>query len=191
MKPFTHYRQLDSMDCGPTCLRMIAKAYGKSYSLPFLREKCYIDKAGVSLRGISEAAELIGLRTLAVKLPTKSKKGKPSLSEAPMPCIGHWNQNHFVVVYKISSKYVWIADPASGKHKLTVTEFEQSWLSDAKEGIALLLEPSNEFYTTELDQRNKEGLGFLFQYLRPHKKLMFQCDHPTTFRSNRSTITVR
>ena len=97
---FTHYRQLDSMDCGPTCLRMIAKAYGKSYTLPFLREKCYIDKAGVSLKGISEAAELIGLRTLAVKVPTKAKKDEPALSEAPLPCVAHWNQNHFVVVYK-------------------------------------------------------------------------------------------
>lgn len=80
MRPFTFYKQLDSMDCGPTCLRMVAKHYGKSYSLPFLREKCYIDKAGVSLKGISEAAELIGLRSLAVKIPTLSKAGEPSLS---------------------------------------------------------------------------------------------------------------
>jgi len=73
MKPFPHYKQLDSMDCGPTCLRMVAKHYGKSYSLPFLREKCYIDKEGVSLKGISEAAELIGLRTLAVSVPFQDK----------------------------------------------------------------------------------------------------------------------
>ncbi len=68
MKSFPFYKQLDSMDCGPTCLRMIAKYYGKSYSLSFLREKCYIDKAGVSLKGISEAAELIGLRTVLCNL---------------------------------------------------------------------------------------------------------------------------
>ena len=74
MKPFKSYKQLDSMDCGPTCLRMVAKHYGKSYSLPFLREKCYIDKAGVSLKGISEAAELIGLRSLAVKIPLSAGK---------------------------------------------------------------------------------------------------------------------
>ncbi len=174
MKSFTHYHQLDSMDCGPTCLRMIAKAYDKSYTLPFLREKCYIDKAGVSLKGISEAAELIGLRTLAVKIPRIAKKENPSLSEAPLPCIAHWNQNHFVVIYKISKNHIWIADPSDGKYKLTVAEFEKSWLSDGKEGIALLLEPTNEFYTNELDEGNQKGFGFLFQYLKPHKKLMFQ-----------------
>lgn len=162
------------MDCGPTCLRMIAKAYGKSYTLPFLREKCYIDKAGVSLKGISEAAELIGLRTLAVKIPRIAKKNEPSLSEAPLPCIAHWNQNHFVVIYKISKTHIWIADPAEGKHKLTLVEFEKSWLSDGKDGIVLLLEPTNEFYTNELDEGNQKGFGFLIQYLKPHKKLMFQ-----------------
>lgn len=91
IKPFEHYKQLDSMDCGPTCLRMVAKHYGKSYSLPYLREKCYIDRAGVSLKGIGEAAELIGLRTLAVKIPSFDKNNSPSLSEAPLPAILHWN----------------------------------------------------------------------------------------------------
>ena len=137
------------MDCGPTCLRMIAKSYGESYTLPFLREKCYIDKAGVSLKGISEAAELIGLRSLAVKIPTKAKKGVPSLMEAPLPAVLHWNQNHFVVLYKITKSHVWIADPADGKHKLTHAEFEKSWISDNNQGITLLLEPTNwnETYT--------------------------------------------
>ena len=171
---FPSYKQLDSMDCGPTCLRMIAKSYGKAYSLPFLREKCYIDKAGVSLKGISEAAEMIGLRSLAVKIPISAKKGLPSLSEAPLPAIIHWNQNHFVVVYKVSKSHVWIADPADGKHKLTISEFEKSWLSDGKQGIALLLEPTNEFYSSEFDQAKTRGFGFLLQYLRPHKKLMIQ-----------------
>ncbi len=174
MKPFTHYRQLDSMDCGPTCLRMIAKHYGKSYSLPFLREKCYIDKAGVSLKGISEAAELIGLRTMAVKIPTKAPKDGVSLSVAPMPCILHWNQNHFVVVYKISKSHVWIADPADGKHKLTIEEFEKNWISAKKMGIALLLETTNEFYNNDLDDHLNKGFGFLLQYLRPHRKLIGQ-----------------
>lgn len=162
------------MDCGPTCLRMVAKSYGKSYSLPFLREKCYIDKAGVSLKGISEAAELIGLRTLAVKVPTKSSQNESSLSEAPMPSILHWNQNHFVVIYKINKTHVWIADPSDGKHKITIQEFENSWISDGNQGIALLLEPTNEFHSTDMDQTLQKGFGFLLQYLRPHKKLIIQ-----------------
>ncbi|MDF1694686.1 MAG: peptidase domain-containing ABC transporter [Saprospiraceae bacterium] len=171
---FKHYRQLDSMDCGPTCLRMIAKAHGKTYSLPFLREKCYIDKAGVSLKGISEAAELIGLRTLAVKIPTSGKKDMPSLSEAPLPCIGHWNQNHFVVIYKITKSHVYISDPASSKHKLSIEEFEKSWITDNNQGVALLLEPTIGFHKRDLEDNEKKGFGFLFEYLKPHRKLMFQ-----------------
>jgi len=172
--PFNFYKQLDSMDCGPTCLRMVAKHYGKSFSLPFLREKCYIDKAGVSLMGISEAAELIGFRTLAVKIPLSDKSDLPSLKEAPLPTIVHWNQNHFIVVYKYSKKHIWIADPGSGKFKLTHQEFKQSWISDQDKGIALLLEPTAEFYQDDLEDRETKGFGFLVQYLRPHRKLVFQ-----------------
>lgn len=146
---FPFYNQLDSMDCGPTCLRMVAKFYGKTYSLPFLREKCYIDKAGVSLKGISEAAELIGLRTFAANIPLVSDDSLSSLFQAPLPAIVHWNQNHYVVVYKIGKTKIWIADPASGKHVLTYTEFNQSFAQKDGSGIALLLEPAPHFYTVE------------------------------------------
>lgn len=162
------------MDCGPTCLRMIAKHFGRSYNLPFLREKCYIDKAGVSFKGISEAAELIGFRTMAVKIPLRDKKDLPSLSVAPMPTILHWNQNHFVVIYHMSRSHVWISDPADGKHKLTIDEFEQFWLSDGPKGIALLLEPTNAFYNYDLDDNEQNSVGFLLSYLKPHKKLIGQ-----------------
>lgn len=171
---FTFYKQLDMMDCGPTCLRMVAKHYGKSFQLPFLREKCYIDKAGVSLQGISEAAELIGLRTLAVRIPLIDQKELPSLKEAPLPAIVHWNYNHFIVVYKYSDKFIWIADPASGKYKLTHTEFTKSWESRDGKGIALLLEPTVSFFNNTWDEEKKQGFGFLFQYLQPHKKLILQ-----------------
>ena len=171
---FTFYKQLDMMDCGPTCLRMVAKHYGKNFQLPFLREKCYIDKAGVSLQGISEAAELIGLRSLAVRIPLTDEKDLPSLKGAPLPVIVHWNFNHFIVVFKYSDKYIWIADPASGKHQLTHQEFMKSWANKNGKGIALLLEPTIDFYTNTWDEEKKHGFGFLFQYLIPHKKLIFQ-----------------
>ena len=161
------------MDCGPTCLRMVAKYYGKTYSLPFLREKCYIDKAGVSLRGISEAAELIGFRTVAVKLPLINERDLPSLSEAPLPAIVHWNQNHFIVLYKIGKKAVKVADPASGKVELTFEEFEKSYCAESKSGVALLLEPMPEFYETEKAE-NSKGVNFLLSYLKPYKKLFVQ-----------------
>ncbi|MDV7396582.1 cysteine peptidase family C39 domain-containing protein, partial [Arthrospira platensis SPKY1] len=104
MKPFPFYKQLDAMDCGPTCLRMIAKHYGKSYPLQYLRENAFIDREGVSLMGISEAASKIGFQALAVKIPFAGPKGMPSLPAAPLPVIAHWRQNHFIVVYKANAK---------------------------------------------------------------------------------------
>ena len=162
------------MDCGPSALRMVAKYYGKTYSLQYLREKCYIDREGVSLKGISEAAENIGFRTLAVKIPFSDKKDKPSLTEAPLPTIVHWNQNHFVVVYKINRHNVWIADPADGKYKLKVEDFKKSWISDKDMGIALLLEPGLKFHETEDNDNQLNTISFLKSYLIPHKKLFLQ-----------------
>jgi ATP-binding cassette subfamily B protein len=96
MRPFPHYPQLDQMDCGPTCLRMVAKHYGRSYTVQTLRDKSQIGKEGVSLLGISEAAEAIGFRTMGIKIPFEKLA-----TDAPLPCIIHWDQNHFVVVYDI------------------------------------------------------------------------------------------
>ena len=171
---FPHYKQLDSMDCGPTCLRIIAKHYGKNYSLAYLREKCYIDREGVSLKGISEAAELIGLRTLAVKLPLMNEAESSSLFMAPLPAIAHWNQDHFIVVYKMNKKYVWISDPAIGKYKLTLSEFSKGWNHKTSKGIALLLETTPAFNEQNFSKESKSGFGFLFRYLTPHRKLIIQ-----------------
>lgn len=162
------------MDCGPTCLRMVAKYFGKSYSLPFLREKCYIDRAGVSLKGISEAAELIGLRSLAVKISLFGKNEEPALNNAPLPTILHWNQNHFVVLHKMNKKYAWIADPADGKHKIPIALLKKAWLSDDDKGVALLLEATPEFFKSELSFDESMGFGFLKQYLLPHRALVIQ-----------------
>lgn len=174
LKAFPFFRQLDSMDCGPTCLRMVAKYYGKFYSLPYLREKCYISKEGVSLKGISEAAEHIGFRTMAVSIPYANKKGAPSLMAAPMPAIAHWNQQHFIVVYKVTKKEVWIADPNAGKFKLSKREFEQHWLGKDGKGIILLLEPGLEFHDEEPQQNEQKNLFHLLKYLKPYRKLIFQ-----------------
>ncbi len=103
MRNFTHYTQLDQMDCGPTCLRMVAKHYGRSYSLQTLRDKTQIGKEGVSLLGIAEAAESIGFRTLGAKISYEKL-----VAEAPLPCIVHWQQNHFVVVYRVEENRGWM-----------------------------------------------------------------------------------
>ena len=172
---FPFYQQLDQMDCGPTCLRMVAKYHGKSYSLQSLREKCYIDREGVSLLGITEAAENIGMRTLVIKLPFESDADdNPSLQNVPYPCIVHWEQRHFVVVYDANKKFVWVADPGKGKMKMSRKEFEKGWISDGDKGIALLLEPAPDFYQEEGEKVKKTGIGFLFKYFRPYKRLILQ-----------------
>lgn len=174
MKHFPHYIQHDAMDCGPTCLRMVAAFYGKHYSLEGLREKSFITREGVSMLGISEAAEKIGFRSICVQV------GYEKLQEAPLPCIIHWNQQHFVVVYKLNDKHVWVADPGAGKLKYTKEEFCNCWLSSRKNeedtGVALLLEPTPEFYTIEDegDEVNRRGFSFLYSYLRPYRGLVGQ-----------------
>lgn len=161
------------MDCGPACLRMIAKHYGKNFSLPFLREKSFIDREGVSLLGISYAAEAIGFRTMSVKVPFKQ-----ILEEDVVPFVAHWRQNHFVVVYKVKNNKVWIADPAHGLVKLTKQEFCDGWISDQEDGvgygIALLLETTPVFYETEGEKISRTSWGFLWVYLHKYKALLLQ-----------------
>lgn len=174
---FQFYKQPDTMDCGPTCLRMVAKYYKRNISLQYLRDKVQIGRDGVNLLGISEAAEGIGFRTQAIK---------PSLTclmrDAKIPAILHWNQNHFVVLYRIKKNRFYIADPAKGLVKYSLKEFKSSWLSNKsitrdEEGIALLLEPSPAFYNTDnISTEKAEGLHFknIFNYIFPYKKLVYQ-----------------
>ncbi|MGK0364542.1 MAG: ATP-binding cassette subfamily B protein [Saprospiraceae bacterium] len=175
-KAFPFYRQLDAMDCGATCIRMIAEFYGKRYSLQYLREISYLDREGVSLQGIGEAAETIGFRTMAIKIPFRSQdEEQPDFFEVPLPCIVHWKGIHFVVVYKTNARHIWIADPAVGKMKLTHTEFMKKWVSDAGgTGIAMLFETTHDFYAQEGEEIKKTGLSFLLRYMRPYRQLLTQ-----------------
>lgn len=171
----SQYNQLDAMDCGPTCLRMVAKFYGRSYSLQSLRERCHITREGVSLLGISDAAESIGFRTTGVKITWEQLR-----DEMPMPCIVHWNQRHFVVVYSVVKRrrgtFVKVADPASGLLEYRAEDFLKSWLQseNKSEGIALILEPTPQFYQEEGEEKKKYGFGYVFQYLRPYRSYIIQ-----------------
>jgi len=172
-KKFPHYQQLDAKDCGPTCLRMIAKHYGKTMSLSFLREKCYINKTGVSLAGISTAAENIGLRSLAINIPIEK------IYDVPTPCILHWRERHFVVLHKVDKQYFHIADPAFGLIKYKKAEFLKGWLNNKvaedSTGVALLIETTPEFFDNEFEKgERKIGFGYLFSYLKPYKKYGYQ-----------------
>jgi ATP-binding cassette subfamily B protein len=170
---FPFYKQLDASDCGATCLRMIARYHGRHYSLEYLREISYLDREGVSLMGIADAAEKVGFRTLGVKAGFSRLQ-----SELPLPCIAHWKQNHFLVVYKIANGKVYVANPAVGKEQLTEQEFLDGWISDVyntePQGILLLLETAPEFFQREGETTNRAGLGILRQYLVPHKRLIWQ-----------------
>ncbi|WP_195438315.1 peptidase domain-containing ABC transporter [Parabacteroides goldsteinii] len=174
LSQFPHYIQLDSMDCGPTCLRMITKFYGRSYSLQYLREHAFITREGVSMLGISDAAEQIGFCTMGVRVTLEQLN-----TELPLPCILHWNQRHFVVCYKIKNGKYYIADPASKRLVYEKEEFEHCWFSTQVEGkdtgTALLLEPGPEFYDREEDVKDKKReLSFFFRYLTPYKRELFQ-----------------
>ncbi|RYE54503.1 MAG: peptidase domain-containing ABC transporter, partial [Sphingobacteriales bacterium] len=171
MKKFSFYKQLDAMDCGPTCLRMIAKFYGKTYSLEYLRSQSYITRQGVSMLGISEAAEQIGFRTLAVKIGYDAL-----IEEAPFPLVLHWNDNHFVVVPEQNFKKnkIYVADPAHGLVHVDKNTFLRSWMGAANEGIAMLLEPTQKFFEENRNESSISGFRFLFGYLKPHRRYLIQ-----------------
>ena len=198
---FPSFTQLDAMDCGPTSLRIVAQYYGRHYSLQNLRERCHLTREGVSLLGISDAAESIGFRTTGVKITWEQLR-----DAALLPCIVHWNQQHFVVVYKIALKRgkwrVYVSDPASGLLEYSEEQFLKAWiqireLPDAADqsdgpdrdtrsgppassfrssgrGIALLLEPTPAFYREKGDEDKRLKPGYLLQYLRPYKNYLAQ-----------------
>ncbi|MBI9068482.1 MAG: peptidase domain-containing ABC transporter [Salinivirgaceae bacterium] len=161
------------MDCGPTSLKMVAEHYGKKFKVQTLREKSFITREGVSMLGISDAAEAIGFRTMGVKATLEKL-----LEEQPVPFIAHWKQNHFVVVYKMSKGKIHVSDPAHGHVVYTYEEFKKCWATTKQDGedvgIALLLEPTPAFYEMKGEERSRASFGFLLQYLRPHKKFLVQ-----------------
>lgn len=181
---FPNYRQPDHKDCGPTCLKIISKHYGKVISLQQVRQLSETTREGSSLLGLSEAAEKLGLRTLGVKISLKD------LAEAPLPCILHWNKNHYVVLYDIAKPKKSpspgrgfrgrISDPAHGLLEYTQEEFIKHWIGnnateETEEGIALLLEPTPKFYNSEFDTKEQKfGFSFLFKYVFKYKRFLWQ-----------------
>jgi len=167
-----YYKQLDQMDCGPTCIRIIAKFYGKAFSLQHLRSLSGINREGVSLLGISEAAEKIGFRTRGMKMSLTA------LSQITLPCILHWNQNHFVVLHKIKGRKFFIADPSKGEVVYDDTEFISHWRTDLakeqREGIILTLDPGPQFFQYDEETSAELSMQYLFGYLFRYKQLIIQ-----------------
>lgn len=168
-KQFPFFQQLERMDCGATCLRMIARYHKRYYSLEYLRELTYMGKQGVSLLEISDAAEAIGMQTLAVRVNYDRLQ-----DDVPLPCIAHLEDEHFVVVHHINATHIWIADPAEGKFKITREEFEESWVQEEDDGVILVLEPTPEFYDRDNEGVDHSQWSYVWAYFRQESSLLIQ-----------------
>lgn len=158
--------QMDAQDCGPACLKMIAKHYGRYYSLQWLRDKCGITKEGVTLMNLSTGAESIGLHTLSVKCSMATLVGK-----VPFPVIVLWNENHYVVAYRATKRHIFVADPTKGRVRYTHTEFIRGWLPDGEnQGVLLAVEPSADFGKDAADRRReRDDFLDILRYFAPYK----------------------
>ncbi len=166
---FPVYKQYDAMDCGPACLRMVAKYYGKSYSMQYFRDKSYVSREGASLLGLRDAAASVGMEARCVLASLDYLA-----DEARLPCIVHWDNNHFVVVYKVNKNDIYIADPAGGRIKLKKQVFLAHWAAADDEGYVLLLEPAPEFYDRQEVVTSPRGFVFLFSYWKEYRSLIIQ-----------------
>ncbi|HEY0653745.1 MAG TPA: peptidase domain-containing ABC transporter [Chryseosolibacter sp.] len=174
-KKFPFFRQLESIDCGPTCLQMITAYYGRTISLQHLKDKCDITREGVSMLGLSNAAESMGFRTRGVLLTYDAL-----VSNVDLPAILHWNQNHYVVLYAADKNSARVADPKLGLVKLTRREIINGWQGETYlesgaegKGKALIITPTPQFFSDN-DTEVKRPTLDLYQYLVPHKKLIWQ-----------------
>ncbi|SCQ22509.1 peptidase domain-containing ABC transporter [Tannerella forsythia] len=158
--------QMDSQDCGPASLKIIAKHFGKFYSLQFMRDRCGITKEGVSLLDLSIGAESIGLRTLAIKCTTNDV-----VNSIPFPAILFWKNSHFVVVYHSDKKHIWVSDPAKGRIKYSHEEFKQGWYQKGeKRGVLLAVEPTAEFKDSKAErEQKKNSFSSILKYFFPYK----------------------
>ena len=176
-KTIESFHQHDSMQCGIASLQMICKYFGREYTLDSLSKLCFATTEGVSMLGINEAANTLGLHTACARISIAM------LNEAPLPCILHWNQNHFVVLYKIKkSKKFYVADPGKGLVAYTLDEFKQHWISTNSngedKGIAMFLETTPAFFTYKMQGeekiKEKRSFRFLFGYVKKYRKYFGQ-----------------
>lgn len=171
LKSFPNERQLDRMDCGAACLKMIAKYFGKYYSLQFFRDQCGVTKEGASMLDLSYAAERVGLRTLSITC---------TLEEwVPFPAIIHWNNDHYIVVYKVSKTTVYVSDPAKGYVNYTLAEFDKKWRKNEEgKGTLMTVTSQADFKQREGSERldRKKTFENMLGYFTPYKKNL----HPET-----------
>jgi ATP-binding cassette, subfamily B, bacterial len=164
MKRIKIYKQYDEMDCGPACLKMAAHFYGKNYSMAYLRNLAMTNRGGTNMFNLSKAATQIGFATQGLKIDIESLA-----TDIQLPCIAFWEKKHFVIIEKITSTHIFIADPAMGKVKLTINEFTNKWYNDDF-GIILTLIPSNTFEQNLVPKKTKIDIDFFKKHLTHHAK---------------------
>lgn len=175
MFKFPNYKQLDGKDCGPTCLQIIAKYYDKFISLQDIRELSSISKEGLSLYELGLTADKLGLKSLPVKATLKNLQ-----EEITLPCIAHWGQKHYIVVYKTTKKHIYVSDPLLGLIKYTCDEFNRRWLKENKEevqkGVLLLLEPTDRFNNIKPSANPSKiyAFNYFISHLKPYRKQTIQ-----------------
>ena len=171
---FCFYRQHDAMQCGIACMAMLCKFYGRVYSCENLSHRCAITNEGVSMQALKQLAEALGFDVLC------GKASVYQIKDINYPCILHWNQNHFVVLYKVKKNRFHIADPGKGLVKYNLEEFAKHWVStqsgSEEKGIAMFLEPTPAFYEKKMDEEPKEerSFKFLFGYIKQYRKYFGQ-----------------
>ena len=175
VRKFPHYKQPDQKDCGPTCIKIIYNYYGKKIPIQQLRNISETTRSGSSLSRLSDTFEKIGFRTLGVKMPVNE------LYDVPLPCVLHWNKNHYVVLYKIKKNIFYISDPAYGLLKYTKDDFLKHWIGNnahenTNEGIALLIETTPNFHNSNFEKKEESKLGFSFlvKYVFKYKRFLWQ-----------------
>lgn len=164
---FPQYKQLDKMDCGPTCLKIIAQYYGKNYPLAYFIKQFDITNKGVSLLALKTIAQEIGFQTLSVNVSIEK------LNSIPLPCIAHWKNSHFVVIYKVTAQYISVSDPSRGLLKIPISDFVNGWCYDiqVKQGVLLVIEPTSEFYKQNVKKQfSHSNIKFLLPFITPHSK---------------------
>lgn len=179
MKSFPHITQPDSMECGATCLRMIAKFYGREYSAETMQRICLVTREGVSMLSLSDAAEYLGFRTVCGRMTLEKM-----VEQRPFPCILHWNQEHFVVLYDVKTRrdgerIFYIADPAKNLLRIDEDTMRDAWISTRsrgeEKGIIMALVPTPAFYERHGDSGKTENpIQFLWGYIKPYRKYFVQ-----------------
>jgi ATP-binding cassette subfamily B protein len=170
---FPFVKQLDEMDCGPSCVKMIAKHYGKEVSIDIIRKLSGTTRIGSNLKNLAEASEVLGFKTMSIKISIDNL-----IKDIPFPCIAHWNQSHFIVVYKTTKKHVFVSDPAWGKLKYSKSEFLHGWAGNETSGILLLFEPNSDFLISQNIFSNSNDIysnnNFFKKYVIGYKKYIVQ-----------------